>query len=111
MHGQRRQLCRRRPHRGQGQWQAPPPVRRRPLPRARHWLPHVDREGTPEAVIQQLDAELEAKGLPVAYYQLDAYWYSLKIKPAYCIENWTAVSDKFPHGLQTGGRTSAPTQS
>ena len=64
-----------------------------------HWFPDVSREGRPQDVLLALNDELEDKGLPVAYYQLDAYWYDLEIAPGYCIVNWTAVPDQFPRGL------------
>ena len=28
-------------------------------------------------MLQQVKAEFDAKGLPLAYYQLDAYWYDI----------------------------------
>ena len=30
-------------------------------------------------MLQQVKAEFDAKGLPLAYYQLDAYWYHLQV--------------------------------
>ena len=64
-----------------------------------HWFPDVTKDGTPQDVLLALDAELGAKNLSVAYYQLDAYWYKLEIAPGYCVREWVAVADQFPRGL------------
>ena len=59
----------------------------------------MNREGAPQDVLLALKAELDGKGLPMAYFQLDAYWYKLEIKPGCCVVNWTATPSQFPHGL------------
>lgn len=64
-----------------------------------HWFPNVSREGKPQDVLLALKRELEGKGLPIAYWQLDAYWYKLEIAPGCCIVDWQAVPDQFPRGL------------
>lgn len=59
-----------------------------------HWFPNVNRDGRPQDVLLEIDAELTSKNLTAHYYQLDAYWYKLEIAPACCIIDWTAVSDQ-----------------
>lgn len=64
-----------------------------------HWFPNVTREGKPQDVLISLNNEMIAKNLNIHYWQLDAYWYKLEIKPAYCVVDWHAVADQFPKGL------------
>jgi hypothetical protein len=64
-----------------------------------HWFPNVSREGKPQDVLLALRDELLSKNLPIAYWQLDAYWYNLQIAPGCCVVDWHAVTDQFPKGL------------
>lgn len=39
-------------------------------------------------------------GFPMAYFQLDAWWYPLSASDVFCIQEFTANKTMFPHGLQ-----------
>eukprot|EP01064_Diplonema_japonicum_P021834 TRINITY_DN313_c0_g2_i1.p1 TRINITY_DN313_c0_g2~~TRINITY_DN313_c0_g2_i1.p1 ORF type:complete len:783 (+),score=193.61 TRINITY_DN313_c0_g2_i1:56-2404(+) len=72
-----------------------------------HWG-NVSADGTPEQVLKELHAQYVANDVPMAYYQLDAYWYPLVQSNANCKINDTAVTKFFPSGLQSLSETIGP---
>eukprot|EP00466_Bigelowiella_natans_P007590 jgi/Bigna1/71231/fgenesh1_pg.15_\ len=56
--------------------------------------------GTPEAVLSKLHAEFARMKLPVAYTQLDAYWFEFERENANCKRGVTEQRSLFPSGLK-----------
>src|SRR5262249_4809586 len=65
---------------------------------------NIMRDGVPEVVLEKLSSSLRQQGLPVSYYQLDAWWYTWSQQEQkngdgmLCTMNWTPNSTQFPHG-------------
>jgi hypothetical protein len=66
-----------------------------------NFYPDMMKKGVPEDILLRVSKELKKElGFPMAYYQLDAWWYPLHAEDVFCIREFEANRTMFPHGLK-----------